>query len=331
MRPPLRKRRATARSYPTYFAFGAIGLHLVFIVIPSIMGIYYSLTNWSRFSSDNEFVGLDNYRTVFSSDGAMFLAVKNTVLFTVFTIVTKTVIGLMLALLVSRGIRRFSTFHRAVIYLPAVLPMIVVGIVFKSILNPSTGILNRFLDVVGLDFLTARWLTDTRLALYSIVAVDTWKGVGFIMLLLLAGLESIPREYSEAARIDGANAFTELRYITLPLLKPILLVTTVSEPALRIEDLRQRLGIDQWRTRLRNRDGEHHRVQRVRARSLRRERSTLDGVVHRHDHVWVVPHPGNAQTDRRCLSTAAAPALRAGPPTCGVRCAAARTTPSPGR
>ena len=227
MRPPLRKRRATARSYPTYFAFGAIGLHLVFIVIPSIMGIYYSLTNWSRFSSDNEFVGLDNYRTVFSSDGAMFLAVKNTVLFTVFTIVTKTVIGLMLALLVSRGIRRFSTFHRAVIYLPAVLPMIVVGIVFKSILNPSTGILNRVLDVVGLDFLTARWLTDTRLALYSIVAVDTWKGVGFIMLLLLAGLESIPREYSEAARIDGANAFTELRYITLPLLKPILLVTTV--------------------------------------------------------------------------------------------------------
>ena len=222
-----RHTRATARSYPTYFAFGAIALHLVFIVIPSIMGVYYSLTSWSRFSSDTEFVGLDNYRAVFSSEGAMFQAVKNTVLFTVLTIITKTVIGLMLALLVSRGIRRLSTFHRAVIYLPAVLPMIVVGIVFKSILNPSTGILNRFLDGVGLDFLVARWLTDTRLALYSIVAVDTWKGVGFIMLLLLAGLESIPREYSEAARIDGANAFNELRYITLPLLKPILTVTTV--------------------------------------------------------------------------------------------------------
>ena len=121
-------------------------LYLVFIVVPSIMGIYYSLTNWSRFSSETEFVGLDNYRSVFAERGAMWQAIKNTLLFTGLTIVTKTVIGLMLALLVSRGIRRFATVHRAVIYLPSVLPMIVVGIVFKSILNPSTGILNGFLD-----------------------------------------------------------------------------------------------------------------------------------------------------------------------------------------
>jgi raffinose/stachyose/melibiose transport system permease protein len=228
MQPERRKRaKSTTRSYPTRFALGAVVLHLVFIVIPSVMGIFYSLTNWSRFSSDIEFVGLDNYRSVFGSDGAMLQAVKNTVLFTGATIITKTVIGLMLALLVSRGIHRFATLHRAVIYLPSVLPMIVVGIVFKSILHPSTGILNGFLEAVGLDFLTARWLTDTRLALYSIVAVDTWKGVGFIMLLLLAGLESIPREYYEAARIDGANALAELRHITLPLLKPVLTVTTV--------------------------------------------------------------------------------------------------------
>ena len=219
--------RATARSYPTYFASGAIVLHLVFIVIPSIMGFYYALTNWSRFSSDTEFVGLDNYRSVFESGGAMLQAVKNTLLFTGVTIITKTVIGLLLALLVSRGIRRFSTLHRVVIYLPAVLPMIVVGIVFKSILHPSTGILNGFLDAVGLDFLKEHWLTDTSLALYSIAAVDTWKGVGFIMLLFLAGLESIPREYYEAARIDGASALDELRHITLPLLMPVLTVTTV--------------------------------------------------------------------------------------------------------
>jgi raffinose/stachyose/melibiose transport system permease protein len=228
MRPPRRRRvSATARSYPIYFASGAIVLHLVLIVIPSVMGFYYALTNWSRFSSDIKFVGLDNYRSVFDSGSAMSQAIKNTLVFTGVTIITKTVIGLLLALLVSRGIRRFSVLHRVVSYLPAVLPMIVVGIVFKSILHPSTGILNRFLDAVGLDFLTARWLTDTRLALYSIVAVDTWKGVGFIMLLFLAGLESIPREYYEAARIDGANALDELRHITLPLLKPVLTVITV--------------------------------------------------------------------------------------------------------
>jgi len=219
--------RATARSYPTYFAFGALVPHIVFIVVPSVMGIYYSLTNWSRFSSATDFVGLDNYREVFGADRAMWQAVKNTVLFTGLTIVTKTVLGLLLALLVSRGIRRFSAFHRAAIYLPSVLPMIVVGIVFKSILHPSTGILNGFFDVVGLDSLGQHWLTDTRFALYSIVAVDTWKGVGFIMLLLLAGLESIPGEYYEAARIDGASALEQLRYITLPLMKPVLTVTTV--------------------------------------------------------------------------------------------------------
>jgi raffinose/stachyose/melibiose transport system permease protein len=222
-----RPQRGTAHSYPTYFSFGAIALHLVFIVIPSVMGIYYALTNWSRFSSATDFVGLDNFRTVFRSHGAIFQAVKNTLIFTGATIVTKTVLGLLLALLVSRGIRRFSTVHRAVIYLPAVLPMIVVGIVFKSILNPSTGLLNRSLDVVGLGSLTQHWLTDTDLALFTIVAVDTWKGVGFIMLLLLAGLESIPREFHDAARIDGASAFKEFRYITLPLLKPVLTVTTV--------------------------------------------------------------------------------------------------------
>jgi raffinose/stachyose/melibiose transport system permease protein len=227
--PALRRRPGIwkGRTYPTYFSVGAIVLHLVFIVIPSIMGLYYSLTNWSRYSSDTEFVGLDNYRSIFGSDRALWQAVKNTVIFTGVTIVTKTVIGLLLAILVSRGIRRLSTAHRALIYLPAVLPMIAVGIVFKSILNPSTGALNSFLRFVGLDFLAQHWLTDPAIALYSIIAVDTWKGVGFIMLILLAGLESIPREYYEAAQIDGASAFDELRLITLPLLKPVLTVTTV--------------------------------------------------------------------------------------------------------
>jgi len=227
---PRRRQRPTnprARSYPTYFALGAVALQLVFIVIPSIMGIYYSFTDWNRFSSEINFVGLRHYRSIFGSDRALWQAIKNTLVFTGVTIVTKTILGLALAMLVSKGIRRFSTVHRAIIYLPAVLPMIVVGIVFKSILNPATGLLNSSLRSVGLDALTQRWLTDPSLALYSIIAVDTWKGVGFITLLLLAGVESIPREYHEAARIDGASAFAEFRLITLPLLRPVLTVTTV--------------------------------------------------------------------------------------------------------
>lgn len=217
---------ALSRSYPSYFSTGAVVLYLVFIVIPSFMGFYYSFTNWNRFSTEVEFVFLENFRTIFLSP-TLLRAITNTLIFTAVTIVTKTVIGLALALLLSRGIRRLATVHRAFIYLPAVLPMIAVGIVFKSMLNPATGVLNEFLRSIGLDALALQWLTNPDIALYSIVAVDTWKGVGFIMLLLLAGLQSIPREYYEAAQIDGANSFNELKSITLPLLMPVITVTTV--------------------------------------------------------------------------------------------------------
>jgi raffinose/stachyose/melibiose transport system permease protein len=145
----------------------------------------------------------------------------------VVTIALKTVIALMLALLLTKGVKRFANFHRIVIYLPAILPMIVVGIVFRSILHPATGVLNEFLKGVGLDFLTQQWLTNPDIALYSVIGVDTWKGIGYIMVIMIAGLQVIPAEYYEAARIDGANGWDELWKITLPLLMPTLTVTTV--------------------------------------------------------------------------------------------------------
>ena len=191
------------------------------------MGFYYSFTDWNRYSPEVNLIGLDNFRTIFVSNPTYLQSIKNTLIFTSVTIVTKTVIALLLALLFSRAIRRLSNIYRALAYLPAVLPMIVVSIVFKSILHPSTGILNEFIRAIGLDSLAQQWLTNPKVALYSIIAVDTWKGVGFIMVLLIAGLEAIPRDYYEAAQIDGANALDEMRLIILPLLLPVLTVTTV--------------------------------------------------------------------------------------------------------
>ena len=248
------------------------------------MGLYYSLTNWNRFGSHTEFVGLDNYRSIFGGDRALWQAVKNTVVFTVVTIVTKTVLGLLLALLVSKGIRRLSTAYRAVIYLPAILPMIAVGIVFKSILHPKTGALNTFLRFVGLDGLAQRWLTDPAIALYSIIAVDTWKGVGFIMVLLLAGIESIPQEYYEAARIDGASGIRRV-----PVHHPAAAQARAdrhdgAEPVVRAEGVRQRVRLDERRAGLRDRNRQHDRVQGVRTRPLRGEHRTVDRAVRHHDH-----------------------------------------------
>jgi len=212
--------------YPFYFSVGAIILYSLFMVIPGLMGFYLSLTDWNRYSSEIDFVGFKNFALIFSQQN-YWNSISNTIIFTIVTIALKTVFALLLALLLTNGLKRFFNFHRVVMYLPAVIPMLVVGILFKSILHPTTGMLNEFLRGIGLDFLAQRWLTNPDIALYSVIFVDTWKGVGFIMVILIAGLQVIPTEYYEAAQLDGANKWDELWNITLPLLMPTLTVTTV--------------------------------------------------------------------------------------------------------
>ncbi len=214
------------RIYPFYFSLGAFTLYTLFMVIPGLMGIYLSFTDWNRYSSDINFVGLKNFELIFSQKN-YWNSILHTLIFTVVTIISKTVIGLALALLLTKGVKRFFNVYRVIIYLPAIIPMIVVGIVFRSILHPSTGLLNEFLSGIGLGFLTKAWLTTPAIALYSVSAVDTWKGLGYIMVIMIAGLQVIPTEYYEAAQLDGANGWDEFWLITLPLLRPTLTVTTV--------------------------------------------------------------------------------------------------------
>jgi raffinose/stachyose/melibiose transport system permease protein len=216
------------RAYPFYFAGAALLLYVVFYVTPSLMGFYYGFTDWNSYTTEINWTGLANFRTIFTSTGQSYLFfIKNTVIFTLSTIILKTVIALGLALLLTYGVRRMSYFHRVVMYLPAVLPMLVVSLIFKSILNPANGFLNVTLRDVGLDFLAQKWLTNIHLALPSVIGVDTWRGVGYIMVILIAGLQSIPKEYYEAASIDGASPWQIFTNVSLPLLMPVLSVTTV--------------------------------------------------------------------------------------------------------
>ncbi len=217
----------TNRTYPLYFTFGALALYLVFFVIPAVMGLGYAFTDWNRYSSDVNYVGLENFETVLSSNDNYIDYALNTLIFTTTTIILKTVIALLLALLLHNGVRSLRNLYRMLIFLPAVLPMVIVGIIFKSIMHPRSGLLNEFLRTIGLDAWTQQWLTDPDLALFSIIGIDTWKGVGYIMVILLAGLQVIPDEYYEAGKMDGANAFARLRYITIPLLMPAIIVSTV--------------------------------------------------------------------------------------------------------
>ncbi|MBZ9937253.1 sugar ABC transporter permease [Mesorhizobium sp. BR1-1-16] len=213
--------------YPVYFVLPAIALYIIFFIIPSISGIAYSFTDWSSYSDEINYVGWQNFQKIFSPSERYLTYIWNTLVFTGLTIVLKTVFGLGLALLLNEGVRRFVNLYRVLIYLPAILPTLVVALIFRSILNPATGLLNNVLRFVGLDALALRWLVDPHIAMLSVVAVDTWKGIGYIMVILLAGLQTIPRDYYEAAQIDGANAWSRFRYITLPLLMPAIMVVTV--------------------------------------------------------------------------------------------------------
>lgn len=212
--------------YPFYFTLGALLLYLVFMILPGIAGIAYSFTNWSAYTTKINFIGLENFKTIFSTSGNYLSFIKNTFIFTLVTIVAKTVLGLALALLLTEGVKRLAYFFRVLIYLPVVLPMLAVALIFKSILNPAAG-LNTVLRGVGLGFLAQKWLVNPHIALYSVIGVDTWAGVGYVMVILLAGLQSIPREYFEAAEVDGAGFWAKLVWITLPLMMPAIIIVTV--------------------------------------------------------------------------------------------------------
>ena len=214
------------RMYPAWFIFGALLLYAVLYVLPSVMGIAYSFTDWSVYSQDVHFVGLKNFQTVFSADYNYNRMLGNTFLFTIVTTLAKNVIGLALAVLLTKKVKLLN-FHRAVMYLPCVLSALIVGMIFKAVLNPKIGLLNTALRAIGLDVLAKNWLTDSKIAFNSVMAVDIWKGMGYIMTILIAGIMSISPTYYEAAEIDGGNAWQCFRHITLPLLTPTLTVTTV--------------------------------------------------------------------------------------------------------
>ena len=212
--------------YPIYFTFGALFIYIILFVIPSLIGIGYSFTDWSAYSDKLKFVGLYNFKLVFSSDEDYMAIMINTLKFTFITTVLKNVLGLILAILLTKSIK-FLNFHRGIMFMPSVLSTLIIGMIFKSILDPQGGLLNTFLRSIGLGFLAGKWLVTSELAFGSVMAVDIWRGTGYIMTILIAGILSISTTYYEAAGIDGANGFQKFRYITLPLLLPTLATTTV--------------------------------------------------------------------------------------------------------
>lgn len=213
--------------YSWYFAAGAAFIYFLLCFLPGILGIAYSFTDWNNFTDKINFVGLYNYKQIFQGNSEYITYIINTVVFTVITTVAKTIVGIGLALLLTQKFIKFKNLQRMIIFSPQVMSYLVVGLVFKSMLHPTTGFLNNFLKNIGLEGMAKNWLTDLSLVWPSVMSVDTWKGMGYIMVVVIAGLLSISPEYYEAASIDGANFFQKFRCITLPLLKPVLVNVTI--------------------------------------------------------------------------------------------------------
>lgn len=212
--------------YGMKFIIPAFILYTILYIIPTITGMVISLTDWNVTRSEIHFIGLNNFIKIFSAGGGNYLAsIGHTFLFTGITVVFKTLLGLGLALLLNKGLKTQNIF-RTIFFLPYALAPLIIGISFISVLKPN-GPFNSILCAIGLDNLTHSWLTERATAMGSTMAVEIWRMAGWNMMILLAGLQMIPEEYYEASAIDGASSWKQFTKITLPFLRPSLMIVTV--------------------------------------------------------------------------------------------------------
>ncbi len=202
--------KVVLRTYPHWFYLPAAILFFTFFVIPTLMAFYFSLTRWTLFNST--FIGFDNYK-LFLSDPQLRGALLNTFVYAILTSGSKVIISLPLAMLLTSKIHLKDLF-RGIIFFPVLVSTVAVGITFSTLMQPSTGLINNVLGVLGLP--TPDWLGNPHLALFSVALVDIWKGIGIATVICMAGIQSIPTDYFEAARLEG-GAWVKFRHVILPL------------------------------------------------------------------------------------------------------------------
>ena len=213
--------------YPYWFLIVPLVLYGVFFLLPSILGVFYSFTDWNaRSMGEVNFVGLKNYIEIFTSDKNYLSGIGHTLMFTIVSNIVKLVPALFLAIMLQEGLKG-KNFYRTILYLPSILPFVIIGITFKSVLNYDNGLLNNFLDLIHLGFLKQKWLSDLNIVWGSVIGVDAWRGIGYVMTIFIAGLGAIPKTYYEAAQIDGANFWQRLKSITLPMLTGSIMINLV--------------------------------------------------------------------------------------------------------
>lgn len=213
---------------PYIYIFPTLMLIIIFVYIPIAQNFYYSFFKMSSYSTAKTFVGFDNFARLFTDD-VTFTALKNNTLYAVISLIFQVGIGLCLAMLLeSRFVSsKLRAFFRTIYFIPSVISITVVALIFQFVYTPDIGILNGFLKAIGLGRYANAWLGDAKTAMYSIIAMSQWQYIGYIMMMFIVAIQKIPEDIYEAADIDGALGWQKALYITIPQVKEMTLVTSV--------------------------------------------------------------------------------------------------------
>jgi len=216
----------TRRDSLAFLAFVAPNFILlgVFVFWPILYSLNLSFFKWNMIAARKTFLGLENYKNLFE-DPVFWQVTKNTLILAAATVVIKLAISLALALRLDKGVKG-SSVYRAIIFSPTFTTSVAVAMVWSWIFEPTFGLLKVFLSPLGIA--SPHWLLDVNYSLPAVIIVLIWSGIGYDMVIFLAGIKNIPREIFEAARVDGASPWQNFIYITFPLLSPTTFFLTIT-------------------------------------------------------------------------------------------------------
>jgi multiple sugar transport system permease protein len=213
-----------------YFAWvllvPSLVLVVAFIFYPIYRGVYLSFTRTVLLEGPGStFIGLENFRQMFR-DSLFLLAAKNTLLFMVVGLITQLTVGLAAAMLLSQE-RKYIGVIRVIVVLPWFTPPVVTAYMWRFILDGNAGVLTKMLEGIGISFGPAGLWSNPDLAIYAVLFVDLWASYPFFMLFLLAAIQGIPKDMRESTSVDGANSWQHFRFVVLPLISPVIVVSSI--------------------------------------------------------------------------------------------------------
>ncbi len=207
-------------------AFIMFSFYLIFFIVPILEGLTGSFFDWNPLSMQKSFTGLKNYQDMLQSP-VFRVALKNTMVFTFFAVLGKTTLAFFLALAINSLGQRMQKIFRSLYFLPVVMPIVAVSIVWKWFYHPRVGLLNSFLLYLGIEQ-PINWLGTPNLVLPAVIAMSVWKDMGYALVIFIAALLNIPRNLFEAAHIDGASRWQRMCFVILPSIRPTLIFIIIT-------------------------------------------------------------------------------------------------------